>query len=324
VAWRLNGTYNKKWRKVMLKLKKAAVAVLALGSSVAFAGTMGPVCAPGNVTVPCETTAWDFGARALYIQPTYSGALSYLGDNNTVPPNRVYTELDPNWGWGFEVEGSYHFNTGNDFNINWYHYSKTSTQDYFSSTDLIGVLAGDRLSVSNKPRWDAVNLEFGQHVDFGDMKSIRFHGGGQFARVKTTLNGNQVTLLASNALSFNYSGFGPRAGVDMNYGFGNGLNIYAKGAGAVLAGTSKFTRQDYNAVGALVTNFSGSKRAIVPELEGKLGIDYTYAMASGDLTADVGYMWQNYFSAQQYSSNGASDFGVQGLYFGLKWIGNVA
>ena len=56
----------------------------------------------------------------------------------------------------------------------------------------------------------------------------------------------------------------------------------------------------------------------------------------GDLVLDVGWMWVNYFNAQQFGANvglvgtganrgivSSSDFGEQGLNFGLKWIGSI-
>ena len=336
----------------MLNLKKTAVAVLAFGSSAVFAGSMGPVCTPGSVTVPCERTAWDFAGQALYLQPVYSGA-GYLGALEDAAGNESYQDGTPHWGWGFKLEGSYHFYTVNDLNLNWYHLNNT-TNSSFSNSDSFFTPVGHEnenpgvISGSLDTKWDAVNLEFGQHVDFGDRKKIRFHGGVQYARVNLTgdvdmpnnplLTVPGVTPEAGTGEAFaptdleqdiTYNGFGPRAGMDMAYHWGNGFAMYANSAMALLIGTSKFNNSvTGQSPDFLVFNGNGSTTKFVPELEAKLGATYTYAMAQGDLSLDVGWMWNNYFSVLDTGTGAgttkSSDFAVQGPFIGLKWLGNVA
>ncbi|MBI2786578.1 MAG: hypothetical protein HYX60_09910 [Legionella longbeachae] len=317
----------------MLNLKKTAVAVLALGSSAVFAGTMGPVCTPGNVTVPCASTAWDIGGQALYLQTMTDNDFSLDLDVDGPDGLSLNTNARAQWNWGFQIEGSYHFNTGNDVTLTWYHLDSGWNNHEFSpdfAPDLI-------IGFGQKNRWDAVNGEFGQFVDFSANKKIRFHGGFQFASIKRSVHAfagvdvdddPEVDAAITFQGNTQYNGFGPRTGIDMNYVFGNGFGIYAKAATAILVGTQKhgfdidaFAGDDE----VDIFNFGGSRTAIVPEIEAKLGANYTYAMAQGDLTLDAGYMWFNYFHAL----NGtvlpitAIDFGAAGPYFGLKYVGNV-
>ena len=330
----------------MLNLKKTAVAVLAFGSSAVFAGTMGPVCVPGNVTVPCEATAWDFGAQALYLQPSYSGA---FGHNTAVTSNGFtqYNDTSPSWGWGFQVEGSYHYGMGSDVDLNWYHLSK-STDNYPSATTTDVPVS---LAYNAKPQWDQVNLEFGQHVDFSDYSKIRFHAGAQYSRLKNTSSTANTVVsgtapgvfssLVAESRSISFNGFGPRIGADLSLNWGNGISVYGKTAATVLVGTSHFSGVDGFGRGitrAALGSYGGHNSSIVPELEGKLGATYTWAMMAGDVTIDAGYMWVDYINAHTFpiggstpvvgtagfKSIGTTSFGLDGVYFGLKWLGNVA
>jgi len=349
----------------MLNLKKTAVAVLALGSSAVFAGTMGPVCTPGNVTVPCEVNAWEFGVQALYLHPSYSDDLSYIGATTTtvgLATDTTFEDLDPKWGWGFKLEAGYHFNTGNDLNLNWYHYSKTTNNDFgpgaFGAGDNVFILgtvlpaaftvaSAPVVGFSSEPRWDAVNLELGQHVDFGDMKSMRFHGGFQWARTNLEREAAAITTvpvagvvagsIAAVETDSTFNGFGPRVGADFMYGFGNGFGIYANGATALLIGENKFSTSTFVSTTGEITTFGGERDLMVPELEGKVGATYNWAMAQGNLGIDAGWMWVNYFDSLHnhsirtaapgaptvVSSGISSNFALNGPFVGLKWIGSV-
>jgi Legionella pneumophila major outer membrane protein precursor len=372
----------------MLKnLSKVAVAVLALGSSAVSAGTMGPVCTPGNVTVPCERCGWDFGGYALYLQSTLDcddfGGLAKktflpmkpeigpvngvndggLDDNHPTPEPEFdrtlgraeFPHSTNQWGWGFKLEGSYHFHTGNDINVNWYHLNNSNNRRF------------DVFRNRFNPKWDAVNVELGQHVDFSEWKVIRFHGGFQFVRLtqdrRTRFDNDQLEdfverfrpVFAEQDADFlfdeyegdhsrnrnRFTGFGPRFGLDMSYNVGNGVAIYADGAAALLIGSARFNRN----VNPLFTHplianepefpgglaaFGGCRRhtTMVPELEGRLGAKYVYSCPQGDLTLDAGYLWINYFNAMPsinsnvFSSNCAvNNVAFNGPIFGVKWVG---
>ena len=343
----------------MLNLKKTAVAVLAFGSSAVFAGSMGPVCAPGNVTVPCASTAWDFGVQALYLKPSLS-SYGYNGSEFSVPVGTIntterYNSNPYNWGWGFKLEGSYHFNTGNDLNLNWYHLDHKTNS---SGLRVAGPLLTDAVvgyAASSTPKWDAVNLEFGQLAHFGEMDNIRFHGGLQYAHIQGNISATGVDVTTLDVALYNsnrkYDAVGPRIGADYAYSWGNGLAMYANGASALLVGNHSFTKtiQGVTAAGVagpVLTETGSVNSAIVPELEAKLGATYTYAMAQGDLSLDIGWMWVNYFNALSTGTGIASgtgtaaiggaaitpgfgatketNFAVQGPFIGLKWVGNVA
>ena len=158
----------------------------------------------------------------------------------------------------------------------------------------------------------------GQHVDFGQFKNVRFSGGIHYASL-----GNTIRLKVPSAVNYradvNYQGLGPRVGTDFSYAFNNGFAVYANGAASLTLGTSKF-----KTVSNETLFVNGSRKAIVPEVDAKIGANYSHMMGSGHLTIDAGYMVTNYFNAITSATLDDSDFGVQGPYFGLKWVGYMA
>jgi hypothetical protein len=285
----------------MFNLKKTAVAVLALGGSAVFAGTMGAVCTPGNVTVPCEGSAWEIGGYALYLEPVHTGPFYSLG---TI--GGMINTIDAGWDWGFALEGAYHYGTGNDIKVTWNHVN-------FGANHFVSV-ADIRHYETN---WDALNAEFGQLVELSQASKVRVHSGVQYARVNSSINRGIV----GTGYNSDYNGFGPRIGADLNYVFGNGFGVYGKSAAGLLVGTSSFSD--------LVTpdTLSNTNTKVVPEFDAKIGVNYAYALAQGNLVFDAGYMWVDYFNIHQNTNSGGSvgrgSFAATGPYVGLRLVGEV-
>jgi hypothetical protein len=241
-----------------------------------------------------------------------------------------------------------------------------------------------------KSTFNAVNLEFGQQAYWGESVSTRFHVGLQYASIKRnqqstfTLNGTTTAAhsetgetLRVDGSNFGYfaveqkfHGIGPRVGVDAYYTFGDSnFSLVGKGAVAVLAadtrvrngrGSSILVGEAFGADNNSVERFtqrvdvtlpSARTRTLTVGLEAKLGIEYAYPLASGELVFEGGYQWAAYPQAMltptastlvlTENSDGTqtqsapidlglgvpgdlNNFGYHGFYVGLRWNGDLA
>lgn len=279
----INKNYNFGRERVMFK--KTAIAALVMGlsggaSAAMYAPAPAPSCAAGNVTVPCEKMAWDLGVDALYIRAEDSQVTA--ADLNNFRPKS---------GFGVRVEGSYHFGTGNDVSINWAHYNKDSGT------------TGSKVTFRSK--FDTLNFEIGQHVDFGENIDVRFQGGMQYIKAREDASNSPEFTDGANLST---RGFGPRTGATIKYDFGNGFGLFGDVNFALL------TAKQANVTVSPNTHIRGAALST----DQGVGVSYTHSMAQGDLTARLG--WKG---MQVNNGNNMGALSWDGMLFGLKWVGNA-
>jgi len=322
----------------MLNKTKITLAVLGLSiSSIGMAGMYAappaPACVPGDVTVPCEAKKWDIGIRALYLKSLYDADAVYATAINR--PD-YFDEIDNDWGWGYRIEGSYHYNTGSDITMNWTHYDTDAYQSGLQSPFITIApipLPNAQFNLDMNNLFDQVNLVLGQHVDMGLVKNARFYGGLQYARIRTETLSRFTNIPFTNFQRTTYSdmkGVGPVVGIDYSYDVSHGFSVVANAATSVLYGNGHHSTIFISAPSSVVVaSFNASKKLVVPSLEAKLGVNYAYVAPMGTLNLEAGYQALNYFNAfQTLGTSGLNsltdtDFGLYGPYFGVNWVGNA-
>lgn len=272
----------------------------------AMAGTMGATCSPLDVSTPCSSTGWEAGITALYVKPYEDGD---FGTRAVRVNGNIERDLD--WDhkndWGFRLDGAWHYGMGADVALNWTHLPAKTEGRY---------VRPDRRFI-HRIDWDSVNAEVGQRVDLSARSNLRYFGGAQYLRTYASIDNFAGNVFLANAHS-TFNGVGPRVGLDLSHDLHPMLNVYAKTAGSLLYGSSSY-----------VDNLgfrTGSKKAMVPELEGRLGANLHRATGRGVFALDGGVLWVNYFN-NLYNTVGAvtgingleSDFGFVGPYLGLKY-----
>ena len=333
----------------MNNIKRLSLALVALGLSA-------PAFADSTVLVPSQHGGFKVGIDALYLRPSNSD-LNYA--TVVLPPDGFFTAgsqrnsfVDPAYDWGFYAQIGYLFPcTGNDLTLGY---------TYLRSDETDSVIAGSGATIAVVPFLGAIfpggsatgksefdlnvaDLEGGQRFTTGSY-DMRMFAGLRYANIDHELQTHVQSTgvggpIGSQEFKSQFRGLGPRLGVDGRYclsiGFGNDANLST--ALLVSHVDAHYDRTFQLTPSLSVARFqarNGSENRLVPVLEAKLGVDYTYIMdcrCKSALAFEAGYQATNYFNAVDHSrvlnlggtafdhQNTTTDIGFDGIYFGLKY-----
>lgn len=253
-------------------------------------------------------------------------------DNNG---NVHVLEVNPDTSWGLDASLGYVFeDTANSIELN-YRLLNTddsdnqdTTGDDFIYSPLLDTRS-DSAESSLTYELNGLDLMFNQFLDVGRSVQMRFAVGASYLnleREKSSSFYNVDNESQADSLSVkensDYSGIGPRAGVDARYDFGNGFGILGGGSVAYYVGDMDFknTCSGVDSEGSIDTcgNLNGTPNEVsddidnhgVTNLRANVAIDYVYFMENEESTLgiELGYQFDYYADAihELYLENGSA------------------
>lgn len=336
----------------MIISKKMGLALMAMGmSSMAFAGTYTPpACTSHAVTIPCEGNAWDVGFEVLWVDTTTHDQ-NYAFSNNDLGSEYVFAAVNPDYQFGFELNGSYHFATGNDLTVRWTrihndqddvitakntqvltNYGFGLNESFFAENTL--VLDGTKVTSSHDYEFDAINAELGQHIDVGDDMDLRVHAGLQYARIDytkalrfTNSSTSDETLLTMDS---ELDAIGARVGADASYALSGGFSFVGHASLSLLIGEVESElnarADDSDNRGQLKLRQHAefeSDEVVVPAGMIKVGFNYGADLLGGQMALEGGWRWEGYFQSTRFVPAAGADFEnftFSGPYLAISYL----
>lgn len=272
-----------------MKIKLLALATTTLAASLGAYAAVPTDAQPFQVVVPNLKSGVEVTLEGLLLRPSNSD-LDYTTNSTPtialtggdlpveITNNQTVSQVNPKYNFGFRVGLGYVFpDSGNDVQLNWTHFSKSSDDSVtaapgsFLVTDLdvplpslSSPVVGPNDTVSNafNPtasssvdfKYDAVDLDAGQYLDIGTRLRVRMFGGLRFARVESDRTDTysaaynyvsnetgdfvaQASYDETDNLDSKFNGVGPRMGFDTSYHIANCFGIVGHFAGALLVGS---------------------------------------------------------------------------------------
>lgn len=291
---------------------------------------------PDHVLVPCFKGGFEFGLTGAYMRSDYHKVDYALRDtdfNYVVDGKYLDIDSEYHFAWGAMI-GWRFANTANDLRLSYFDLNSddSNSAKTTESSHLQRVVGVDNNywftgggyhleSARGKNEFDvsAIDLEFGQHIDVGCHTSMRFFVGVSHHDVEkdTVITysgsrqiGESPLYLMSEVVKkrSEFEGWGPRLGFDSQYAFNNGFGLVGHFSTAFFFGeldsSVSAQQRDVNSEEEATVGFGPqdakvkirSRHIVVPNVDLRLGLDYSYAFDGGSIvTTEVGYWGKTYF-----------------------------
>ena len=273
-------------------LAGAAAAALLAGSpqSKAFMYTS----APGWYTSLEGRYMWNAGDKVP----------NYIYDYNFFSSSYSGASAKAKDGWGGAIMVGYRFQNRWDIAVGGQAgFLKGKDKASFSNGT---TFANEREKV--KLDYYVLDFEAGYNMPMSAGSSMRLFGGVRGAYFKEKAKGfvsgsnGSPTFFYSNGgkRKTTYWGVGPRIGVDAKLGISGGLHVFGGVAGAVLIGKFKDKTQFCGTYtgGPFCYNYNDkNKTKLVPNLEGELGLGYSFNTGNGTFSLQAGYRGDAWWGA---------------------------
>jgi hypothetical protein len=291
--------------------------------------------------------------EAIYMRPSRDD-LDYVvsDDKRTGNIQGSYKTVNPDYSGGARLGLSYTFDSGTAVRAQ-YTMLDTSDSDYTEKTSGVNDLWGtwlhanavidDNDVTSAEMQYDfdldVFDLSAHKSFDVGRDFGLGIDAGLRYAHLKQDIEINYrqditpaifrtVDVYSNN----DFTGWGPRAGMDLDWRMGKGFSLFGSLAGSLLLGDFDLAQKEQDrTVGAVnyttrVDVDKTEKNRLVPVVEMRAGLGYAYQLENGmSVGAKVGYEWQNWFNMvttqrylddvdNQLASTDTSDLSLDGFF----------
>lgn len=313
----------------MLQGKTFLIGLFCGCSVAAYAG--GDSDYSGGV-IPEQIPGFGGSITGLYLQPNANN-LNYAVYTVPLPlpaPNWYQQSVKPSYDAAFALGMHYNFLGKTDqVALDWLHFDSRNSAKFTPTEPNTSVgppyyfgpseqfLLNTSANSSVKFNVDNINLEFGHLRNLTKNTQVKLRLGASMAHLKEDITNNysgsdpvfgpyRHQVRSDSSLT----GFGPRLGLDASYFVNRHFGVNAGIGSSLLVGrlasSTNFTSWTAFSSQAIPTNnvpvnttlSNQHQTAVIPELDGKLGLFYTTEWNdSSSLTVEVGYMFQDYINS---------------------------